>query len=191
MLPAWVAGGAPADARPGLVHRLRLRALAPALLSAAMPGVGVLLYSAYVWRLTGEPLAWAAGHVAWGRQYEGVGTLFSDHFEYLSEVGVYAYTSQLPADVLNALGALFAIGLAWPVARRLGLAYAVFILVNILPPLAAGGFLSAGRFSSVLFPTFIWLAGAMSPPQRVSWTTAFMALQGFVAVLFYTWRPMF
>jgi ABC-type antimicrobial peptide transport system permease subunit len=27
----------------------------------------------------------------------------------------------------------------WPVARKLGLAYAVFILVFMLPPLAAGG----------------------------------------------------
>ena len=27
---------------------------------------------AYVWRLTGDPLAWVAGHVAWGRTYQGL-----------------------------------------------------------------------------------------------------------------------
>jgi len=53
---------------------------------------------------------------------------------------------------------LFVLSAVWPVARRLGLAYAVFILVNLLPPMAAGGLLSAGRFSAVLFPAFIWWA---------------------------------
>ena len=36
-----------------------------------------------------------------------------------------------------ALGALFVLVAAIPVARRLGMAYAVFILINILPPLSA------------------------------------------------------
>ena len=27
-----------------------------------MPGVGVLLYSAYIWQLTGYPFTWATGH---------------------------------------------------------------------------------------------------------------------------------
>jgi hypothetical protein len=185
-LPRRLAGGPDREAPAA-----RLASVVPAMAAAAMPGIGVLIYSAYMWRVTGDPLAWAAGHIAWGRQYEGVGTLFSDHFGYLSEVGVYAYTSQLPADVMNAVGAIFVLALAWPVARRLGLAYAVFILINILPPLAAGGFMSAGRFSAVLFPAFVWLASAIPAGQRVAWVAAFMAFQGFIATLFYTWRPMF
>ena len=62
-------------------------------------------------------------------------------------------------------------------ARRLGLAYAVLILINILPPLAAGGFLSAGRFSAVLFPSFIWLASVIPVRQRWAWLSAFIAIQ--------------
>jgi hypothetical protein len=156
-----------------------------------MPGVGMLMYSAYIWQLTGDPFAWAAGHAAWGRRYEGVTTLFSDHFTYLREVGVYAYTAQLPTDLLNAAGAVFAIGAAWPVWRRLGLAYAVFILINILPPLAAGGLLSAGRFSSVLFPAFLWFSTVVPIGQRSGWLASFMALQALNAALFYTWRQLF
>jgi hypothetical protein len=188
LLPPWVAGGRePALTR---VPASRTR-FAAALASAAMPGVGMLMYSAYIWQLTGDPFAWAAGHAAWGRRYEGVTTLFSDHFTYLREVGVYAYTAQLPTDLLNAAGAVFAIGAAWPVWRRLGLAYAVFILINILPPLAAGGFMSAGRFSAVLFPVFVWLAAAVPVAHRLPWACGFMAFQAFVSMLFYTWRPMF
>ena len=79
----------------------------------------------------------------------------------------------------------------WPVARRLGLAYGLFMLVNILPALASGGLLSAGRFSSVLFPAFIWLATAVPKTQRAGWIATFAAAQAFNAALFYTWRPLF
>jgi hypothetical protein len=77
------------------------------------------------------------------------------------------------------------------VARRFGAAYAVFILINILPPLADGGLMSAGRFSSVLFPAFLWLAAAVPMRHRAGWVTVFAALQAFNAALFYTWRPLY
>jgi hypothetical protein len=79
----------------------------------------------------------------------------------------------------------------WPVARRIGLAYGVFMLINTLPALSTGGLLSAGRFSSVLFPAFVWLADAIPPAQRAGWITSFAALQAFNAALYYTWRPLF
>jgi hypothetical protein len=194
-LAAWIpgplAGGSPAADRSAVAPAARLSGLGPALTAAAMPGIGMLLYSAYIWRLTGHPLQWAAGHLAWGREYQGLSALVTDRYEYLAQGGLYAYTSQLPADLLNGLGALFVLAAAWPVARRLGLAYAVFIVINILPPLAAGGFLSAGRFSSVLFPAFVWFAGAVPERHRPAWLAGFMAVQAFNATLFYTWRPLY
>ncbi len=163
----------------------------PAIVSAAMPGIGVLLFSAYVWHLTGNPLAWEEGHAAWGRTYNGLGALVSQRADWLWHGGVYAYTSGNSGDLVNVLGAIFVLATAWPVARRLGTAYALFILVNILPPLAAGGFLSAGRFSSVLFPSFVWLASALPARQRATWIASFMAGQALCAALFYTWRPLY
>ena len=167
------------------------RRLIEGLAAAAMPGVGMLGYSAFIWSLTGNPLAWAAGHVAWGRNYQGLSILFTERYEYLSAQGLYAYTSQLSMDLLQLIGPVFVLAATWGVARRLGLAYAAFMLVNIVPPLAAGGLLSAGRFSAVLFPAFIWLAAVVPVRHRSAWTVAFMALQAFNAALFYTWRPMY
>jgi hypothetical protein len=187
-LPHWLSGGpehpsgedaAPA---PGIVM---------AIAAASLPGIGMLIYSAYVWSLTGNPLSWAEGHVAWGRSYQGLSILVAERYKFLSEAGVYAYTSQATDDVLQVAGVLFVLLPAWFVARRFGLAYAVFILINILPPLAAGGVLSAGRFSSVLFPAFIWAAGAIKAEHRPAWYGTFMAVQALNAILFYTWRPMF
>ena len=167
------------------------RSIVKALAAAAMPGIGMLIYSAFIWRLTGDPLTWASGHTAWGRHYQGLTVLVSDRYNFIANAGVTGYVSALPADMLNGLGVLFVLGAAWPVARQLGLAYAAFILVNILPPLADGGLLSAGRFSSVLFPAFIWFAGAVPRTHRYGWIVGFAALQALVAALFYTWRPLY
>jgi hypothetical protein len=160
-------------------------------LTAATPGIGMLLYSAFIWRISGNPLAWLTGHSAWGRNYQGLGVLVIDHYNYIANAGLTGYVNALPHDLLNGLGALFVIVAVWPVARRLSLAYAVFIVINILPPLANGGLLSAGRFSSVLFPAFIWLAGAVPHRHRAGWIASFASVQALVAALFYTWRNVY
>ena len=138
----------------------RGRQVVTAMLAAARPGVGMLIYSAYVWQLTGDPLGWLRAHGAWGREYSGLLTLVGDRVNIIANAGVEGYVASLPHDLINALGVLFVLAAVWPVARKLGLAYAVFILIFILPPMAAGGLISAGRFSSVLFPAFLWLAGS-------------------------------
>ena len=191
-LPPYLVGGAAAKAgavKPARTERLTM--FAPVLAAAAMPVVGMLLYSAFVWWLTGHPFTWAAGHAAWGRHYQGLSRVVMDRYYFIWSAGFSGYVAQLPVDLLNGLGALFALVTAWPIARRLGLAYAVFVLVNILPQLAAGGLMSVGRFSSVLFPVFIWLAAAIPPRHRMGWVVTFAAIQALNAAMFYTWRPLY
>ncbi len=162
-----------------------------ALAAAAMPGVGLVIYALFIWGLTGDPLALTHGHVAWGRTYQGLGTLVAHQYSILANAGLSGYVGTPGYDVLNAAGALFAVATIWPVTRRLGPAYGVFMLINIVPALATGGLLSAGRFSAVLFPAFIWMATAVPANQRGGWIATFAAMQAFCAALFYTWRPLF
>lgn len=176
--------------RAGAASR-RPAGLVRALLAASLPGVGMLMYSAYVYSLTGNPLSWAEGHVAWGRSYQGLSILVTDRYQFLAQSGLYAYTAQGTTDLVQLLGALFALVAIGPVTRRFGLACGLFIAINILPPLAAGGLLSAGRFSSVLFPAFIWFASLVAERHRSGWLGSFMALQALNAVLFFTWRHMY
>jgi mannosyltransferase PIG-V len=189
-LPAWLVGGHRAADPARLQQRTPARLVA-SIAAASLPGIGVLLYSAYIWSLTGHPLSWAEGHIAWGRSYQGLWILVAERYQYLSEAGVYNYTSQGSADFIQLIGVVFALIPVWPVARRFGLAFAVFILINMLPPLAAGGLLSAGRFSSVLFPAFIWFGSVVPERQRPGWIAAFMALQALNATMFYTWRQLY
>ncbi|HKP10888.1 MAG TPA: mannosyltransferase family protein, partial [Blastocatellia bacterium] len=174
------------ERQPAGERRLSLKDMA----AAAAPLAGVLLYSLYLWRLTGNPVAWAAGHAAWGRTYQGLSTLITQRYRVITESGLPSYLGHEPYDFLNAMGVLFVIAAVWPLARRFSIAYAVFILINILPPLSAGGLMSAGRFSSVLFPAFFWFASAVPAAHRAGWIAAFAAFEAFNAALFYTWRPL-
>jgi hypothetical protein len=191
-LPRW--SYAPAPDYSSRVHATgerTLSRLAAGVAAAATPGIAVLIYSAFVWQWTGDPIAWAEGQAAWGRAYVGLGALISTWYRYFHESGAYVVTTVLPYDSLNAMGALFVLAVAVPVWHRFGLPYALMILVNILPPLAAGGFLSTGRLSSVLFPAFLWLAWRVPDTHRGGWWGSFMALQALNAAFFYTWREMF
>ena len=162
-----------------------------AWLAAAMPAVGVLIYSLFIWNMAGHPLAWALGHAAWGRHYGGLTQLVVTRYGYIASAGLLQYVSREPYDLVNGLAVIFVVAAAWPVARRFGAAYSAFVLVGILPPLADGGLMSAGRFSSVLFPAFLWLASVVPPRHRAGWIAGFAAMQAFAAALFYTWRPLF
>lgn len=172
-------------------HRSAWRDLAARLASAAMPGVGMVMYSAFIYLLTGHALAWAQGHAAWGRTYRGIDSLVTERYAYIAEYGVYGYAASLPIDVLNGVAAVFVLALAWPVTRRFGLAYGAFLLVNLLPPLFAGGLLSIGRMTAVLFPVFLWLGERIPARHRPAWVAVFAMGQGFNAALFFTWRPLF
>ena len=48
-----------------------------------------------------------------------------------------------------------------------------------------------GRVTAVLFPAFLWMGGAIPARHRTAWIACFACLQGFVAVMFFTWRPLF
>jgi hypothetical protein len=187
-LPSAIAGGRDAARSRGT---RRLAGLAPACAAAVTGTLGTLLYSIFIWGMTGNPIAWASGHAAWGRHYTSLTTLVATRASFIGHAGLYEYVARSPYDLLNVLGALFVLAAVWPVWRRFGIAYAVFILINILPPLTTGGFLSAGRISSVLFPAFVWLAAAVPARQRPAWIVSFAMLQALCAALFYTWRPLF
>ncbi len=69
-LPRAIAGGRDRQSGvlPGARRRLRSRRR-PRWPPAATCAIGTLLYSTFIWGMTGNPIAWASGHAAWGRHY--------------------------------------------------------------------------------------------------------------------------
>src|SRR5262249_35474050 len=143
-----------------LIERVRSRGIGPqrdaiaSLLAVAAPVAGMLVYSAYVHHVTGAWFGWARLHEAWGRSYGGLAPV-TRAYGWITDEGLLQVVENVPYDTLNSLGLLFALGMLWPAWRRLGLAYAVFILINIVPPMLAGGVLSMGRISATIFPMFL------------------------------------
>jgi hypothetical protein len=173
------------DVRSGQARAVTVR-----LLTAAMPGVGMLMFTGYLYGLTGVWFAWARSHEAWGRTYQGWGP-FVTAFGWLRDEPFLQVVTNIPYNTLNALGVLFGLALAYPVFRRFGAAFGVFVLINLVPPLFAGGVLSMGRLSSTLFPLFLALAVVVPPRSVPAWVAGFGIGQGLCAALFFTWRELF
>ncbi len=177
--------------RGGKIDVATVRALATRLCVAAMPGLGMLLFTVYLYRLTGGVwFAWARSHEAWGRTFDGLAPLTHAIGSFGAEPLRQA-AARTPFNALNTLGLLFAVALIVPVFRKLGLAWGVFVAANLALPLLAGGVLSVGRLTSTLFPLFLALAAVVPSRSVASWAAAFGIMQGFCAALFFTWRDLF
>jgi hypothetical protein len=158
---------------------------------AALPGIGMLFYSTYIFFLTGHPLRWAMQNAAWGRVYRGIDALFTDQATTIGSEGIYTYAATRTVDAIYISAVLFMMATLWPVFRRIGFPYAVLIIINLVPPLLMGGLLSIGRVTSVLFPAFVWLALAIPVAHRAAWIAGFAMLQAVVAAMFFTWRSLY
>jgi len=169
----------------------RVRRLAVPLAVAAAPGLGMLAFSAYLNARFGDPFLWMHAHTAWGRTYTSLVDLADVRATTLRESGILAYLFSRPYEAMNTAAAIFALIMVIPVWRRLGTAYAAFIVLSIVPPLVMGGTTSLARVSSTLFPVFIVLAAWAGPPSRMALLATFGILQGMVAALFFTWRPIY
>lgn len=166
-----------------------LRASVPVLVAACAGIVGVLAFSWFIYGLTGRPLAWLESHAAWGRTYTGVAEVVVGPYLELERRGAYGFVREMPVETLNGLALALTLAAVWPVTRRFGLAYGVFLLLNVLPPLLMGGWLSIGRMTVGLFPVFLWLGAVVPERHRSLWLMSFAITQGLAAALFYTWRP--
>jgi hypothetical protein len=162
-----------------------------ALLAALMPVAGTAAYSLFAYGVAGDPFVWLRLHEMWGRGKTGVWDLLATHYEWISVLGLKGYVTAMPIDFINTLAALIALAAVWPVTRRLGVVYGVFILVNVAAPLSSGTTLSLARMTSTLFPLFLWLAVVIPAKRRSSWIAVFAVLQGLSAVLFYTWHRLY
>jgi hypothetical protein len=165
--------------------------LADRLVVAAAPGLGMLIYSAYIYDLTGDPFMWIRLQAAWGRENIGAARFLTEEWRSLSDQGGYQYVTGNVPNFLNALAGLFVAVSIVPIWRRYGTAAAALLAVSLLPSLASGGWLSVGRTTAVLFPVFLWLADVVPPRHRMLWSAGFAALQAFATVLFFTWRPLY
>jgi len=158
-----------------------------ALVVAAVPILGVTIFSSYLQLRFGDALAWVHGQAAWGVPLmlrRGA----PDPIRLAGEPAIK------PIEVITWIGNIAAFAAASyairPISRRLGPAYGAWIAVNIFPPVAAHLFMSLGRFISVLFPFFFWLAIRVPRDRLIRVAGVFAACQTVLAIWFFLWRPV-
>ena len=166
----------------GTVGSAKAFALRTLVISA--PLLGTLAYSAYLARHVGDGFAWISGQAAWP-------TIAPWGAQPPPEPGPPGPLDlwSVAIHVANAFALILALCALGPSTRRLGGACGLLLLANLAPPVARHGLQSLGRFTSVLFPIFVWLAERAGSRRRV-WIAAFAAAQIVAAILFFTWRPV-
>ena len=155
------------------------------LLAVSAPVVGMALFSVYLHVRFGDALAWVHGQEAWGMPLFGVwpapDPVFIQSDLEVRTVEWIVYAGNVAAFLAAAVSIV-------PVTRRFGVAYGLWIAVNIFPPIAGHLFQSMGRYVSVVFPVFLWLATRI--PRERFWRVAgwFGAGQVLLGVWFFLWR---
>ena len=97
--PALVAAWREAGSSRGAPLLRAVRASLPAIAAASAAVLGVLVFSAFIYSMTGRPFAWLEAHAAWGRTF---GTWVSQGpFQELGRGGLYGYTRSQPIDAVN------------------------------------------------------------------------------------------
>jgi hypothetical protein len=167
----------------------QVRAWVPPAVAILAPWIGIAVYSAYMYSVTGDALVWMHAHGLWGRTPASPWLPAGKLLDAIRMNGFAVAVLSSPYDFLNGTAALSALAAVIPVGRRFGWGAAAFVLASVMIPLTAGGLLSMGRLTSVLFPVFLWLAIQRRPSPALLAT--FATVQGLLAALFFTDRGIF
>jgi hypothetical protein len=187
MLPAlaWIAWRA---AEP--TARDRARAAVGLVLAAS----GFTLYCLYIYHLTGNPLEWAAtlqrwdyhpGAAPWLAPMRLLGQLATHPYRYLTTDPMAVYDTLYG---VTGIAFVAAVPFVW---MRFGAGYGLFMLLNLWLPLSSGVFEGVGRYCSVLFPCFIWLASIRSRQLSTALIVGFALFYTLGLALFTTIHPLF
>ncbi len=155
------------------------------LIGMALVGLGLAVYMAYLWVLTGDPLRFSHVQTHWGRHAEWPWSSISNTVAKIAH-------AHAPQTIANESLELFftALMLAVLVAgvRRVRLSYTVYMLLSIVVPMSTGSLMSMQRFALVLFPMFALLAlWGSRPVVNSAYVTFSLPLLGLFTVLFAAW----
>jgi hypothetical protein len=151
--------------------------IVPRAAAVLTPALGVLCFSAYLAWHVGDATAWLANQAAW-----------PNNFGIRPPQGLNAHPNLW--WIPNALALAVVASALAPLTNLLGAAYGLFVVGNIGPPLLRHGLMSMGRFCSVLFPVFAWLATWARGTTRTRIIVFFALFQAILAALFFTWHPV-
>lgn len=161
----------------------------PALLAAPGPVAGALIFSAYLWSLTGHPFVWIEAQAGWGRAIAPLGFI-TERLAPMQAGGVMAYVSRDPSDAVAVICVIAMGAGAFVCGRRYGYQWTVFPVAYLLPAMLIN-LPAVGRMTAVLFPAFLGLAAVLTGWRFALVAGACALLQLWLAARFFTWQHPF
>src|SRR6185437_9829104 len=141
---------------PGTAAR-RIAALLP--IPAALGA-----YCAYVYSLSGDPLAWLSAQAQWGYSLgHAPWQLLLLMIGRIVKHGAYDYffvSNMAPFRFFHGLSALLVLALTPAIFKRLGVPLGAYVLASVLVPLSGNALEGIGRYVAVLFPLFMLIGSA-------------------------------
>ena len=158
--------------------------LAARAAAVAGPIAGVALYSMFLDARVGDPLAWLHGQAAWH-------WISPEATRDLAAAARHIDPVDAAIALANLAAAIVALAAVARIYRLLGGAAALLVAASVGIALVNHGLLSMGRFTSILFPLFVWLAWATREGSRFRWIAiGFGVGEAAAAALFFAGRPM-
>lgn len=162
------------------------------ILALCVVPTGFIAYSVFNYAESGSFVEFAHSISRWGYTPGGAPwTVFTALAGNATNLYDYLQTPNGPSDLLNtgaALGTLCAVPFVW---SRFGAAYAVFVLLDLSLPLSSGQSVGLGRYTAVLFPTFLWLATLRRPLVQTGVMVTFATLYMLCQALLVTLHPVY
>jgi hypothetical protein len=207
----WLLGGLAASVAiatrvPGILMMPALawiawKAAEPTLKDRAWAAAGLVLalggfawYCGFVYSLSGNPFAWVLAIEKW--DYHPGGTPWTTPLAIVGHLLTHPYTyvqtsMNVVCDVLYGLTGLVFVLLVPIVWVRFGPGYALFILLNLWLPMSSGAMEGMGRYCSVLFPAFLWMATIRSRVILAALVVGSALLYPIAFAIFLTNRPLY
>jgi hypothetical protein len=182
--------------RPPVERHVATRERLAAVAALVVATLGFGGYCFYLYQETGHPFLWATALTRWGTGYHPGGAPWSAPLALAGALLThpYVFLTSGPMAVYDALygvtALLFVIATPF-VWRKFGAAYGLFMALNLYVPLSSGTFEGLGRYCSVLFPCFIWLASIRSRWLSTALVVVFAMFYTLGLALFATLRPLF
>jgi len=175
--------------RPGVGTLVR-RALAVSLVP-----LGLALFCAYCWRLSGDPLAWLHAQAQWGYTLGNAPTVeLMRMVDGLVRYGPYGYFFSDPLAAyyfLHGMTAMVLVALVPSVFARVGPALGAYVAVSLLLPLSGNALEGIGRYAATLFPVFMLLGQQRSRRLHEAILVGSALLLSLLQALFVTLRPIY
>ena len=178
-----------------LADRPRLLELARRTAAVLLVPLGLALFCAFAWRLSGDPFAWLRAQEHWGYTVGNVPWVeLMRLLDGLDRQGLYGYFFSDPLAPYYFLHGMVALALVFVVPSvftRVSAALGAYAAISLFVPLTGNALEGIGRYAATLFPVFMLLGTVRSRRVHEAILVGGALVLSLLASLFVNFHPVY